>query len=118
MLRSLLAVVVGYFVMAMSVRVLFALRLGGAEDTRALLVKLVYGTAFAAVAGYLTALIAQRSEMVHAAVLAGIMLLLGVISVLLSVEPLWYRITDASAEVLAILLGGYARVWQVQRARG
>jgi hypothetical protein len=118
MIRSLLAIVAGYCVMAVSVRVLFTLGFGGLEDSGSLLAKLLYGTVFAALAGYVVALIARRFEIAHAAVLAAIMLLLGVISILLSVEPLWYRITDAAMEVLAILLGGYARVWQVRKARG
>ena len=104
--------------MAISVRVLFGLGFGNLEDSGSLLAKLVFGTMFAAVAGYVTALIARRFEMAHAGVLAAIMLLLGIISVLLSTEPLWYRIADAAAEVLAILVGGYARVWQMRKARG
>ncbi len=104
--------------MAISVRVLFGLGLGGAEDAGALVAKLVYGTVFAAAAGYLTALIARRFEMAHATALAVIMVMMGLISILLSSEPLWYRITDAVVEVLAILLGGYLRAWQVRKARG
>ena len=104
--------------MAISVRVLFGLGLGRAEDAGPLVAKLVYGTMFAAVAGYLTALIARRFEMAHATALAAIMAMMGLISVLLAVEPLWYRITDATVEVLAILVGGYLRAWQVRKARG
>ena len=118
MARSLLAVVAGYCVLAISVRVLLGLGLGGAESAGSLVFKLVYGTSFAAVAGYLTALIARRFEMAHAGVLAAIMVMMGLISVLLSAEPLWYRITDATVEVLAILLGGYVRAWQLRKARG
>lgn len=103
--------------MAISVRALFALGFGSLEDPGSLLAKLVFGIVFATVAGYVAALIAGRFEMAHAAALAVIILLLGIVSVLLSAEPFWYRITDAAAEVLAVLLGGYARVWQVGKAR-
>lgn len=115
MIRSLFAVVAGYCVMAISVRVLFALGLGGLEDAGSLAAKLLFGTVFAIVAGYVTALIARRFEMAHAAVLAAILLFMGIISVLLSTEPLWYRVTDAAVEVLAVLAGGYARVWQMRK---
>jgi len=104
--------------MAISVRALFRLGFGSLEDPGSLVAKLVFGIVFAAVAGYVVALIARRFEMAHAAVLAVIVLLLGIISILLSTEPLWYRIADAAAEVLAVLLGGYARAWQVRKARG
>jgi len=106
--RSILAVVAGYSVMAISVRVLFALQPGGrgaAEDLGFLLLSLWFGTAFAGLAGYLTAL-------------AILLVPTGLISIALGAEPLWYRLTDATLEVLAVVLGGYARAWQVRKVRG
>ena len=118
--RSVFAVVAGYSVMAISVRVLFALQPGGraaAEDLGFLLLSLWFGTVFAVIAGYMTALIARRLELVHAVALATLLVPMGIISIALGAEPLWYRITDASLEVLAVVLGGYARAWQVRKAR-
>jgi len=78
MLRSILSVIAGFIAIAILISVLTTIAvtvmLGGdyaAPTTPYVIVNFIYGAACAVVGGYLTALIAKRKAVPHAAALAG-----------------------------------------------
>ena len=68
--------------------------------------------------GYLTAWIARRSEITHAAILAGIMGTVTVISIIIAiaVEPLWYKIAYLVVMIPSTIFGGYINNRRKQNA--
>jgi hypothetical protein len=115
--RSVLAVVVGYLVMAIAVVALFAVwfREPNAVPSRgSMLFSLSYGFLFGVVGGYVTALIARRSEVRHAIALAGLLAIRGAVPLIASAgqEPLWYQVATILVMVFAVMLGGYLRARQ------
>jgi hypothetical protein len=78
MLRSIGAVAAGYLIFAMSAVLLFQMsgRAPHAAPPRTIdIARIVWGSVFALVAGWLTARIAWRRPVLHAAVLAGVIAL-------------------------------------------
>jgi len=121
--RSILSVIVGYLVMAIAIMALFAIWFRGKVTPPSdgfMLFSLGYGFVFAVVGGYVTAMIAKRSEMKHAMALAVFSVLMGIVSMVASAgqEPFWYQIANMVVMVSAVVLGGYLRVRQVRKARG
>ncbi len=86
MIRSALAIVIGYLVFGLSTALLFGV---SGQDPRqvpatGLLVFFVaYGMAFAFLGGYLTALVASQYEAVHGLVLAGVLAVVALVSMIL-----------------------------------
>lgn len=119
MARSILSVIAGYLVMAIAIMILFAVWFGGdleaTPTTAFLLFSLVYGFAAATAGGYVTALIAGRAEINHAAALAALAVVMGIVSVITAAgrEPVWFQIANMVVVVAAILLGGSLRARQV-----
>ncbi len=118
--RSVLSVIVGYLVMAIAIMALFAIWFRGKETPPSeefMLFSLGYGFVFAVVGGYVTAMIAGRSELKHALALALLSVLMGIVSMVASAgrEPRWYQIANMVVMVSAVVLGGYLRV---RKARG
>jgi hypothetical protein len=113
MLRSVLAVVAGYLVFGLSAALLFPL---SGRDARAfpqtgfLVFSTVYGMAFALLGGYVAASLARRKEIAHAAVVAGIIAVLALISLVAkSSGSLWSQIAAIVLMAPAALLGGWLR---------
>lgn len=122
MIRSILAVFVGYLVIALPIIALFAIwfREPGTKPTEGfMLFSLGYSFLFAAVGGYVTSLIAKRSEMKHATALAAFSALMGIVSMIISAgqEPLWYQIANIVVLVAGVPLGGYVRNRQAMKAK-
>ena len=116
-LRSLLAVVCGYFAMATVVMALFAVafRIPGTTPTMGfMLLSLGYGFFAAGLGGYVAAVVARREAIKHAAALAGLCTALGVVSGVAEGgrAPLWYQIANIAVMVPGVLLGGYLRARQ------
>lgn len=110
--------IVGYIAMAVAIMILFAIWFRGSEvvPSRGFMVfSLGYGFLCAVAGGWVTAVIARREEVRHAMFLAGLVLLMGIVSIILSnaSEPLWYQIANTTVILPAILLGGYLRLRQV-----
>ena len=123
--RSILAVIAGYAVMAIAVMALFAIWFRGQVPTEApssefMLFSIAYAFVFAVLGGYITALIARRSEMKHVLVLAAFGLLMGIVSMITAAgqEPLWYQITNMVVMMAAVILGGYLRMKKTQAQAG
>jgi Na+/proline symporter len=139
MVRSVIAVVVGYMVLATATMAKFAAMQAlfpGAlpapgEDvfpsTFWLVTILLSDVALMIVAGYVTAAVAKRTEVVHAAALGGVMVVLGLVLMFVNwlQEPLWYQITLVAIAIPAAVTGGSLRshqradpTWANGRSRG
>jgi hypothetical protein len=114
MWRSILAVVVGYLVMAVAVMVLFAIafRAPDQKPTVGFMVFAVgYGFVAAIAGGYVTAAIARRAPLAHAAALAVVSAAMGLVSLITSGgrEPVWFLGANVVAMIAGVLLGGAMR---------
>lgn len=125
MVRSIVGVIAGFVVMALLTMLATAVAAkamlaGGGNPplpTRPYLaVNLAYSAAFAALGGYLSAVIAARAPVGHALVLAGLLLITGIYSFALNQpgQPRWYAATLIGLGPLSALLGGYLRILQLR----
>ena len=126
MVRSVIAVVVGYGVLAAvrfakfaAIQALFpgALPAPGEDvfpSTFWLLTILASDVVTMIVAGYVTAAVARRAEMGHALALGGVMVFLGLVSMFVNwlQEPLWYQVTLVAIAIPAAVTGGSLRSHQ------
>lgn len=128
MLRSILAVIVGsitWMVTALGTDKLINTFLphwyndgGMIESIPILLFAMSYSLLFSVLGGYVTALIAQRSEIKHAfilGILQFVMAIMATIQFWNTVRP-WYHITFLVLLIPANLLGGYLRLIQKSNA--
>jgi peptidoglycan/LPS O-acetylase OafA/YrhL len=114
MIRSVLAVIGGYVVVAVAVMALFAAWFRDEAQTPTsgfMALSLAYGFVFTIVGGYAAAWIAGRAELAHGAALAVLMAVLGVVSLTLSFgqQPLWYQVALILSPLPAAPLGGWLR---------
>ena len=129
MLRSLLALMLGYAVMLVS-------QLGGDTLLTAVAPELMpqpgeppdpayfgyrlgAGFFFIALGGYTTAVLAGRSEMKHALGLSALSVAASILEVQYypATQPLWYSIALMFLSIPAGLMGGYYRVRQIEDRR-
>jgi len=125
MVRSLLALVLGYAVM-------LALQLGGdtaltamapeimplpgePPDAAYFAYRLGTGFFFIAIGGYITALLAGRAEMKHALGLAALSIAASILEVQYypTTQPLWYSVALMFLSIPSALAGGYYRARQL-----
>jgi hypothetical protein len=130
MLRSVLAVLVGYLVSALLVLVGFsvlgriapsaisAAGLAATPRPGVVLGILLMDVVIAVVAGYVTAVIARRAAIGHAFVLGALMLVLGIVTSWVSPErePVWYAIWMPVLVLPAAVVGGMIRSRQTHGA--
>jgi hypothetical protein len=123
MLRSAIAIVAGYLTMLIGVMAFFAfvvfVAFGGPPgdpktfEPPAWLValELVVTPILAGLGGYVCAWIARRKPMQHALVLVGVMVVLGVFSVITDrgAKPLWSSIAVPALGCLAVPVGARVR---------
>ena len=127
MIRSILSVVVGYLTMAILVGVTTAvvakLMLPAAAAGQLpqptmpyMVINLVYSALFAAAGGFVCSLIAIRSPLAHALVLAALVALLGLVfffqNYSASAQPRWYSLSILVLCPLGVMAGGYLRSLQ------
>lgn len=123
---SILAVGVGYFTLSVAVAVLYALGTEVTGDAPAGLsteffaIAAVVSLGFATLSGYLTALIARRSPIVHTAVLAGLLFLVWCGYRLLghAAEPAAISLVNLAVGGGGVLAGGWLRRRQQLRQEG
>ncbi len=123
MLRSIGAVAAGYLLIAAAIIILFAVAFPDPLATPGqgfMLFSLVYGFVFGILGGYVCGVIAQRSEVKHAAVIAGIGIILSIVSMAFASarEPLWYQLANMAVLTAAVLLGGWLRACQRVKSAG
>jgi hypothetical protein len=109
MIRSIAAVVAGYFVFAVSAALLFQLSgvdPHGASTAGFKIGSVIWGVLFALIAGWLTARIAVRRPATHATVLAGLIALGALISLVLSGGAIWSQVAALVFMAPAAWVGG------------
>jgi hypothetical protein len=113
MLRSVIAVIVGYLVFAASAVVLF--RISG-RDPHApasltfMMLSVLYGMFFAAVGGFVAAWLARRWEFEHSLAVAGLIAAGGAASLLASPgRALWTELSAVLIMAPMAMVGGYLR---------
>lgn len=125
MLRSIIAVILGYVVMFVLTMAMFGVLAVACPDAfgadrmqfPALPIAFtILGAGFvlAGVAGYVTAWIAQKAEMKHVLALCGLVLVMSVINMVqyLDRQPLWYLLSLTVLGLIGAYAGGMLRVRQ------
>ena len=120
MIRSILGVIIGYFVFAVSAVLLFSLSGRDSHDvvpTWFLMTSIIYGAFFSALGGYVAATIARRHEFRHAAILS-IVIGTGASISLLS-RPgkgaIWSQLSALLVMAPATMIGGYLRTRKTEK---
>jgi len=120
-IRAFLALVAGFFTMALLVGVVTAMQVKLAPDfvgkpphprPAYIAFNLVYSFIAAAAGGYVTAWIANQNPLVHVLVLALVVLLLSAMSVIQQrgQQPIAYQLTLVVLSPIGVLLGGMLRL--------
>jgi hypothetical protein len=122
MLRSIGAVIAGYFTLAvLTAGTIFLLGTVfpasyTPTNTGWVLFNLLYGALYAVLGGYVTGLIAQRAEVRHGLALGIVMVVLSIVTFVLTQtgptptgQPLWYSIALVVLALPTPVLGGYLR---------
>ena len=120
-LRAFLALIAGFLSMALLVAIATAVLIkyvpewvGSKGHPRQgyIFVNLGYSLAAAMVGGYVTAWIAQNNPLIHALVLALIVLLLAALSALQQrgQQPMWYQLTLIALTPAGVAVGGFIRL--------
>lgn len=126
MLRTIGAVVAGYAVMAAGVLlatiIATRLMLGGSmldpsirPTPSYLAVNVVYSCAFALLGGYVASSIAAHRRLMHAAILAALILLFSfkaLVSGPAVGQPAWYSYAIAIGGIACVLVGGIVHAWR------
>ncbi len=111
-LRSVLAVLTGYLILAFAIVLLFFYFARGPQPpgTGFLLFSLLYGFLFAFEGGYVAALIGKPAPLKHAWALAGFALVMWLWSTITAWgrEPAWFQFANLIF-LPGILLGGFVR---------
>lgn len=117
MICSFLAVIAGYAVFAISAVILFSgsgIDPHGAVAPWFMLLAIVYGMLFAALGGYLAAVIARRKSLLHSGILT-IIIAAGALTSLLSSSgkgAIWSQLAAIFLMAPSALIGGYLRMRQ------
>jgi hypothetical protein len=123
MLRSIAAVIVGYFAMGIPIFVTTAVHMvtvfgkfpeRGAHMNLPLsfgIVNLLYSTLYAVFGGYVCAAIAKQNRLKHGLVLAGLVFVLSLLSVYIDrgQQPLWYQAMLVLMGAPATAMGAWIR---------
>jgi hypothetical protein len=112
--RSVVAVIAGYAIFAVSAGALFALSgqdPHGQATVPFMIGAVIYGVAFALLGGYVSGWIASRSPFTHGLIVAGILALGAGISLVASMGKgaVWSQVTALTTMAPAAALGGYLR---------
>ena len=115
MVRSAVAVVAGYLVFAASSVLLF--RLAGVDPHAAappgtfVVGAIIYGIAFAALGGFITATLAPRKPFLHSAVLASLIWMIALVSLVLQFRTgsIWSELATVFLISPAAAAAGFAR---------
>jgi NhaP-type Na+/H+ and K+/H+ antiporter len=121
MARSILAVVVGYFIFALSAFAFF--RISGQPPHQAapmpiMLESIAFGMVFALLGGYVAAWLARRRPLAHGVAVAAVLAIGATISLLstLGNAAVWSQVAALVLMVPCAVLGGWLRLRQVAGA--
>ncbi|MCG8363178.1 MAG: hypothetical protein MJA27_07595 [Pseudanabaenales cyanobacterium] len=120
MLRSGVAVILGYAIMALGVIGLFAIWFQEPNTLPSrgfMLFSLVYGGIMAVMGGYVTAAIANQAELKHALALAAVVGIMALVSMAAAQgqEPLWHQLANLLIAIPAVILGGFLKGWRKEK---
>jgi len=120
--RSVVAVIAGCAIFAVSAGALFALSgqdAHGEASVPFMVLAVVYGVAFALLGGYVSGWIASRAPFTHGLIVAGILALGAGISLIVTVSKgaIWSQVTALTAMAPAAALGGYLRARTSRHAK-
>src|SRR5262245_40826968 len=112
MIRSIIAIMAGYFVFAVSAGLLFSLSGRDPHDSVPawfLVTSILYGCLFAALGGYLAALIARRKVIQHAAALTIVIGAGALVSILSrpGAGAIWSQLAALLLMAPSAMVGGY-----------
>lgn len=117
MVLSILALVIGYLTLSMSIALLYATWPSGNEITgQFIAVVSICSLGFATLSGWLTALVAQRAPIAHAGGLAVFLVLVWGISTFAveTSEPLSVALLNLAVGITGVMTGGWWRFRQMQ----
>ena len=121
MVRSVIAVIAGYLIFALSALLLF--RLTGRNphapaEIWFVIVTIVYGLFFATLAGFVAALLGKGFEMEHSLAVASLIAAVGAASLLSEVksDAIWTQLAAILIIAPCAMLGGYLRQRRGRRA--
>ena len=114
MIRSIISIITGYVTFSIAVLILWLAFGYGPKDVPPdnFLIFSIFCEAFFSVGcGYLTALIAQRRDLLHAGILAAIFVIVGLGSLIFKTYPYpyWVSLSIILINAPCALLGGYIR---------
>ena len=114
MLRSVLAIMVGYGLIAIAVILFFITRDVGDPEQIAgsfMLFSIGYSFCVAVGGGYVTAIVAQRAELQHGIALSVLIVMLSGVSISITADqaPIWFQIAYCIAGVTGALAGAFLR---------
>lgn len=117
-ISTILALVVGYLTISISTALLYAVWLSGGGHTltsQFLAFAAICGLGFATLSGYLTALVAQRSPIAHAAGFSLLLTVLWAMSTFLGSarEPLLIAFLNIGIAIAGVMTGGLMRQLQI-----
>jgi len=117
--RSILAVILGYLVVAIATMVTFAIAFPNPDSAQLPSISLMLfllgaGVLYTIIGGYVTAFIARKAEIKHTLALGSLMVILGIISMIATFgkEPLWFQLVLIITPIPSALAGGYLRIWR------
>lgn len=121
-LRSIIAVVVGYLVFAVSAIALFKLSghdPHGSDNFEFMILSIAYGFLFSTLAGFVAAAIGGRFEIEHSLAVASLIAAAGAASLLMrpSLGAVWTQLAALLVMAPSAMAGGYLRMRMVQRRR-
>ena len=121
MVRSVLAVIAGYLVFALSAFAFF--QISGQDPHRAaptiiMVGSIVFGTVFAFLGGYVAAWLARSRPLAHGAAVGGVLALGATISLFSTLDKgaIWSQVAALALMAPCAVAGGWLRSRQVARA--
>lgn len=119
MVRSVLAVIAGYFIFAASAFLLFRLTGRNPHAPAELwfqMATILYGLFFAALGGFVAALLGKRFEIEHALAVASLIAAFGAASLLATVKTgaIWTQLASILLIAPCAMVGGYLRQRQLR----
>ena len=123
MLRSIVAVLVGYALIAIAIAALFTVSFPDRKVQPSQVFRffsLIYGFVFGIVGGYVCGLITRRSEVKHSVAIAAIGIIFSIVSTAFGTikELHWYQLANMVVLTVAVLLGGWLRARQKAKNAG
>ena len=112
MFRSILAVVIGYLIFGVSAWLLFqfaSIDPHAAPDASFLVLGSLYGSLFAFLGGYLSAVIARKKAILHASIVAVIIAAAAIASLFLAEGSHWSELATIFLFAPMAILGGMLR---------